>query len=155
MPPRAAGPAGRPSARQRSVHHLHAQASERPVAPADQAVRVTEVAETGPWPVFGTRLWAELWARGLGRPVQDRAVVAEGSDHLDQLVESDLRRPGVRLTRIRALAPAQQPLWTVATALFGEGSAPGVAWVQPLLPCCPVALLPCCAPGSRARWRRW
>jgi hypothetical protein len=103
------------------------------VAPADQAVRVTYVAETATWQAFGTQLWAELWARGLGRPVQDLAVVADGSDHIDQMVESDLRLPGVRLTRILDLAHAQQHLWTVAKALFGEGSAPGGAWVQPLL----------------------
>lgn len=129
----AAAPDGRPSARQRIVRHLHAQTPACPVAPADQAVRVSYVAETATWQDLGTRLWAELWARGLGRPVRDLAVVADGSEHIDQAVDSDLRLPGVQLTRILDLAPAQQHLWTVAKAAFGEGSAQANAWVQPQL----------------------
>ena len=117
-------------ARERIAHGLGAAAEA--VAPADQAVRVTYVAETGPWQDFGGRLWAELWARGLGRPVRDLAVVADGSDHIDQAVESELRLPGVQLTRILDLAHAQQHLWTTAKATFGEGTAAGTTWVTPL-----------------------
>jgi hypothetical protein len=126
-------PDGRSSARQRIVRHLHAHAPERRVAPTDQAVRVTYVAETDTWQAFGTRLWAELWARGLSRPVRDLAVVADGSDHIDQAVDSDLRLPAVHLTRILDLAHAQEHLWGVANARFGEGSTDGATWVQPLL----------------------
>lgn len=119
------------SARERIAHGLSAAAAT--VAPADQAVRVSYIAETGPWQDFGGRLWAELWARGLGRPVRDLAVVADGSDHIDQAVESDLRLPGVQLTRILDLAHAQQHLWTTAKAAFGEGTVAGTTWITPVL----------------------
>jgi hypothetical protein len=125
----AGGPAG---ARERIVRHLQRQQPPPLIAPADQAVHVSYVAETGPWQDFGGRLWAELWARGLGRPVQDLAVVADGSTHIDQAVDAELRVSGVQLTRILDLAHAHQHLWTVAHAAFGEGSAAGAAWVQPI-----------------------
>jgi hypothetical protein len=101
-----------------------------PPAPADQAAQVTYVAETGPWQTFGRRLWAELWARGLERPVTDLAVVADGADHIDQVVDADLRLPGVRLVRILDLAHAQQHLWAAGHAAFGAGTASGHAWAQ-------------------------
>lgn len=100
------------------------------LAAADRAVRVTYVAETGPWESFGTRLWAELWARGLNRPVSDLAVVAEGAAHIDQVVDTPLRLPEVRVTRILDLTHAQQHLWRVSNAAFGEWSAAGKEWVQ-------------------------
>jgi hypothetical protein len=100
------------------------------VAPADQAIRVTYVAETGPWEQFGPRLWGELWERGLGRPHGNLVVVADGSDHIDHVVDSELRVPGVHLTRILDIAHAQQHLWAVSHAAFGEGRAEGAAWVQ-------------------------
>lgn len=103
------------------------------VAAADQAARVTYVAETRSWEQFGPRLWAELSERGLGRLVQDLVVVADGSDHIDQAVDSELRLPGVHLTRILDIAHAQQHLWAVSHAAFGEGSVAGRVWVQPLL----------------------
>jgi hypothetical protein len=103
------------------------------VAAPDQATRVTYVAETRSWEQFGPRLWAELSERGLGRLVQDLVVVADGSDHIDQAVDSELRLPGVHLTRILDIAHAQQHLWAVSHAAFGEGSVTGRAWVQPLL----------------------
>jgi len=49
------------------------------LAAPDRAVRITYVAETGPWEAFGHRLWGERQARGLGRPVAALAVVADGS----------------------------------------------------------------------------
>ena len=103
------------------------------VAAPDQATRVTYVAETRSWEQFGPRLWAELSERGLGYLVQDLVVVADGSEHLDQAVDNELRLPGVHLTRILDIAHAQQHLWTVSHAPFGEGSVAGRAWVQPLL----------------------
>ena len=96
----------------------------------DQAKRVSYVAQTGPWEQFGQRLWAELWARGLGRPVKEVVVVADGADHIDHVVENELRLPHLRLTRILDIAHAQQHLWDVSKAAFGEGSAAGLAWVQ-------------------------
>jgi hypothetical protein len=103
------------------------------LAPADRASQVTYVVETGPWQAFGGRLWAELWARGLGRPVDDLAVVADGSDHIDQVVDAQLRLPGVRLVRILDLAHAQQHFWAASRAAFGEGDSAGVRWAQPPL----------------------
>jgi len=96
----------------------------------DQAKRVSYVAQTGPWDQFGQRLWAELWARGLGRPVREVVVVADGADHIDHVVESELRLPHLHLTRILDIAHAQQHLWAVSKAAFGDGSAAGLAWVQ-------------------------
>jgi hypothetical protein len=112
---------------------LGEEAPDLPVAPPDQAVRVTYVAETGPWEHLGPRLWGELWERGLLRSVQDLVVVADGSDHIDQVVDNDLRVPGIHVTRILDIAHAQQHLWAVSKGAFGEGNTAGVTWVQPLL----------------------
>src|SRR5215469_2907399 len=71
--------------------------------------------------------------RGLGSLEQDLVVGASGSDHIDQAVDSELRLPGLHLTRILDIAHAQQHLWAVSHAAFGEGSVAGRAWVQPLL----------------------
>jgi hypothetical protein len=38
---------------------------------------------------------------------QDVVVVADGSDHIDQLVENELRLPGLQLTRILDIAHAE------------------------------------------------
>jgi len=103
-------------------------ASER--AAPHQASRITDIAETGSWEQFGPRLWAELWERGLARLADDLAVVADGADHIDQAVNSELRLPGVRLTRILDIAHAQQHLWAVSHAAFGEGTVAGNSWVQ-------------------------
>jgi hypothetical protein len=119
--------------RTRITRWLSEQAPDLPIAPPDQAVRVTYVAETGPWERLGPRLWGELWERGLGRPVQDLIVVADGSEHIDQIVENDLRVPGMHLTRILDMAHAQQHLWAVSKSAFGEGNTAGVRWVKPLL----------------------
>lgn len=120
------------TARQRIVEAVQAHCAPQAVAvaPADRAVRM---AETDSWQTFGERLWGELWARGLGRPVGDLAVVADGSTPIDQAVDAELRLPGVQVTRILDLPHAQQHLWSVAKAAFGEGGARGAAWVQPLL----------------------
>ena len=104
------------------------------LAPVDQAVRITYVARTEAYAHFGEHLWAELRERGLGAPVTDLAVVADGSPHLDQVVDSELRLPGIQLTRILDLPHAQEHLWTVSKAVFGEGSPEGLRWIQaPLL----------------------
>jgi hypothetical protein len=100
------------------------------LAPVDQAVRITYVARTEAYAHFGEHLWAELRERGLGAPVIDLAVVADGSSHLDQVVDSELRLPGIQLTRILDLPHAQEHLWTVSKAVFGEGSPDGLRWVQ-------------------------
>ena len=100
--------------RSRLVRWLRTQEPAGPVAAPDQASHVTYVAETGPWEQFGSRLWAELWARGMGRLVQDVVVVADGSDHIDQVVDSELRLPGIHLTRILDMAHAQEkPLHSI------------------------------------------
>ncbi len=77
------------------------------IAAPDQAQQVTYVAQTGPWEQFGSRLWLELWERGLGRVRSELVVVADGSDHLDQVVNRELRLPGIHLTRILDLAHAR------------------------------------------------
>jgi hypothetical protein len=112
------------------------QATQAPgwtLAPPDQAVRISYVARTEPYERFGAFLWAELRERGLGAPVQDLAVVADGSPHLETVVESHLRLPDLQLTHILDLPHAQGQLWAASKALFGEGEA-GKRWVQaPLL----------------------
>jgi hypothetical protein len=65
------------------------------------------VAETGSWEQFGPRLWTELWERGLGRLACDLVVVADGADHIDQAIDSELRLPGIHLTRILDIAHAR------------------------------------------------
>lgn len=80
--------------RTRLLRWLREQDPAEPVVAPDQASHVTYVAETGPWEAFGSRLWAELWARGMGRLVQDVVVVADGSEHIEQVVDSELRLPG-------------------------------------------------------------
>lgn len=126
-----AAPGQAPGVRERIVQWLQErEPSGRPAPPADQATSVTYVAVTGPWQAFGPRLWAELWERGLGRPVTDLAVVADGSDHIDQVVDSELRLPGVQVTRLLDLPHAQEHLWTVSQAVFGEGNPAGLRWVQ-------------------------
>lgn len=131
-PPPAAGQ--RPPLRTRLQDWAARQAPNWTLAPADQAVRITYVARTEPYARFGECLWAELRERGLGAPVSDLAVVADGSPHLDTVVDAQLRLPGIRLTRILDLPHAQQQLWAVSKAVFGEGDCAGVRWVQaPLL----------------------
>ena len=72
--------------------------------------------------------------RGLGAPVQDLAVVADGSPHLERVVDSQLRLPGIHLTHLLDLPHAQHHLWSVSKAVFGEGTAASIRWVQaPLL----------------------
>lgn len=127
------GPSRHEPVRARLARWLREQQPPSSVAALDQATRVTSVAETRSWEQFGPRLWAELSQRGLGSLVQDLVVVADGSDHIDQVVDSELRLPGVHLTRILDIAHAQQHLWAVSNAAFGEGSAAGKTWVQPLL----------------------
>jgi hypothetical protein len=100
------------------------------LAPVDQAVRVTYVARTEPYARFGEFLWKELTERGLGAPVRDLAVVADGSSPLTQVVETHLRLPDLQMTRILDLPHAQQQLWALTKAVFGEGTPAGVRWVQ-------------------------
>ena len=57
-------------ARARVTRWLQEQDPEGVIAAPDQAKQVTYVAETGPWEQFGSRLWLELWERGLGRAVR-------------------------------------------------------------------------------------
>jgi hypothetical protein len=109
---------------------LHQEHPEADLPGPDQAKRVSYVAQTGPWEQFGQRLWAELWARGGGPPVKEVVVVADGADHIDQVVENELRLPHLHLTRLLDIAHAQQHLWEVSKVAFGEGSAAGLAWVQ-------------------------
>jgi hypothetical protein len=116
--------------RTRLVRWLREQDPAAPVAAPDQASDVTYVAETGPWEAFGSRLWSEMWARGMGRLVQDVVVVADGSDHIEQVVDNELRLPGIQVTRILDSAHAQQHLWAMSAAAFGESSAACRAWVQ-------------------------
>jgi hypothetical protein len=118
------------SVRTRLRRWVHEQSPEAVIAAPDQATRVTYVAQTGPWEQFGPRLWAELWERGLGRLVSDVVVVADGADHIDQVVDSELRLPNLQVTRILDIAHAQEHLWTVSKAAFGEESAAGQLWVQ-------------------------
>ena len=66
----------------------------------------------------------------MGRLAYDVVVVADGSDHIDQAVDDELRLPGIQLTRILDIAHAQQHLWAVSKAAFGEGTAAGRTWVQ-------------------------
>lgn len=100
------------------------------LAPADHARHITYVARTDPYTRFGEFVWAELRERGLGAPVTDLAVVADGSPHLDQVVDRELRLPGIHLTRILDLPHAQAHLWTVSKAVFGEGSPAGRRWIH-------------------------
>jgi hypothetical protein len=133
-PEPAAGAPQRPALRARLQAYQATHLPTWTLAPVDQAVRITYVARTEPYARFGECLWAELRERGLGAPVRDLAVVADGSPHLDAVVDSQLRLPGIRLTRILDLPHAQEQLWTVSKAVFGEGNAAGVRWVQaPLL----------------------
>jgi hypothetical protein len=98
-----------------------------------QALRISYVARTEPYDRFGEFLWAESRERGLGAPVRDLAVVADGSPHLETVVERQLRLPDLQLTHILDLPHAQGQLWAASQALFGEGEA-GKRWVQaPLL----------------------
>ncbi len=127
-------PDQRPPLRVRLQDWAARQAPTGTVAPADQAVRITYVARTESYARFGEFLWGELRDRGLGAPVTDLAVVADGSAHLDQLVDTQLRLPDLQLTRILDLPHGQQQIWAVSRAVFGEGSAAGQHWVQaPLL----------------------
>jgi hypothetical protein len=123
----------RPSLRTRLQAYQATHAPDWTLAPPDQAVRISYVARTEAYARFGECLWAELRERGLGAPVRDLAVVADGSPHLETVVESQMRLPGIRLTHILDLPHAQGQLWAVSKALFGEGEA-GKRWVQaPLL----------------------
>jgi hypothetical protein len=124
----------RPSVRRRLQAYQALHAPDWTLAPQDQAVRISYVVRTEAYAHFGACLWAELRERGLGAPVRDVAVVADGSPHLESVVDSQLRLPGIQLTRILDLPHAQQHLWAVSKAVFGEGATAGTRWVQaPLL----------------------
>jgi hypothetical protein len=116
--------------RTRLARWVAGQAPPPQIAAPDQATAVTYVVETGAWERFGPRLWAELWERGMRRLAHDVVVVADGSDHIDHVVDDELRLPGIQLTRILDIAHAQQHLWAVSKAGFGEGTAAGRTWVQ-------------------------
>jgi hypothetical protein len=129
-PARPRTPVQAPTVRERIGRWMRQHHPDLVVPPADHATQVSYVVETGPWQDFGMRLWAELWERGVGRPASDLAVVADGSEHIDQVVDREFRVPGVQVTRILDLPHAQEHLWTVSKAVFGEGNAAGVAWTQ-------------------------
>ncbi len=116
----------RPPLRRRVQEWATTQSPEWTLAPVDQAVRVTYVARTEPYARFGDFLWKELTERGLGAPVRDLAVVADGSSHLDQVVDTQLRLPDLQATRILDVPHAQQQLWTLSKAVFGDGAPAGV-----------------------------
>ncbi len=92
------GPVGRgrqpPTACERNARWVREQAPEALVAPADRAVRLSYVAQTGPWQELGARL------------------------------------PRLQVTRILDLPHAQEHLWTVSRAVFGEANSAGSAWAQ-------------------------
>lgn len=123
-------PLAQVSVRTRLGRWLREQEPTELVAAPDQAIRVTYVAETSAWEHLGPRRWLELWERGRLRPVRDLVVVADGSDPSDQVVDDDLRLPGIQLTRMLASAHAQEQLWAVSNVAFGQGSTAGAAWVQ-------------------------
>ena len=75
---------------------------------------------------FGAYLWADLHERGLGASVRDLAMVADGSLHLDQGVDTPLRLPGIRLTRILDLPHAQQQRWAVSKESRVPGEPPSI-----------------------------
>jgi hypothetical protein len=123
-------PGHRPPLRQRLQDWLATPTSTETMLLADHAVRITYVAQTGSYAQFGQALWAELYERGVGTTVSDLAVVADGSPHLDGVVDRELRVPGVQVTRILDQPHAQAHLWAVSKTVFGEGSPAGVRWVQ-------------------------
>lgn len=129
-PQEALVPEDRPLLRHRVQEWAATQTPRWTLAPVDHAVRVTYVASTKPYARFGEFLWKELVDRGLGTPVRDLAVVADGSPHLDTVVDTQLRLPDLQVTRILDLPHAQQQLWALTKAIFGEGAAAGVRWVQ-------------------------
>lgn len=130
LPAAGATAAERPTVRRRVQDWATTALPGWALAPVDQAVRVTYVARTEPYARFGEFLWGELTERGLGTPVTDLAVVADGASHLTQVVDTQLRVPDVQVTRILDLPHAQQQLWALAKAAFGEGSPASVRWVQ-------------------------
>jgi len=131
VPPRPpADAAERPPLRQRVQEWATRHTPGWALAPVDQAVRVTYVARTEPYARFGAFLWKELLERGLGAHVQDLAVVADGSPHLSQVVDTQLRLPDLHVTRILDLPHAQQQLWALTKTVFGDGAPAGVRWVQ-------------------------
>jgi hypothetical protein len=128
--PRQTGPEERPAVRQRVQEWAASQTPGWTLAPVDQAVRVTYVARTEPYARFGEVLWKELVERGLGTTVTDLAVLADGSGHLSQVVDTHLRLPDLRVTQILDLPHGQQHLWALSKVAFGDGASAGVRWVQ-------------------------
>jgi hypothetical protein len=134
-PEKAALPAGEvateePPLRRRVAAWAATQTPGGTLAPVDEAVRVSYVARTEPYARFGEFLWKELTERGLGAPVTDLAVVADGLAHLSQVVDSPLRLPELQVTQILDLPHGQQQLWMLTKTAFGDGVPAGVRWVQ-------------------------
>ena len=113
----------RPPLRRRVQAWATTQTPSWTLAPVDQAVRVTYVARTEPYARFGEFLWKELTERGVGAPVTDLAVVADGSSHLTQVVDTQLRLPDLQVTRILDLPHAQQQLWALTKSGLRRGHA--------------------------------
>lgn len=82
------------------------------------------VTHTGSWDTLGPRVWAEAWERGAAHPIRELAVVADGADPIDTLVETHGEHSGVQVTRILDLRHAQEPVWTVGRAAYGLGPDP-------------------------------
>lgn len=99
------------------------------VPPTDTAQAISYVIGTATWQAFGPHLLTELWARGLRRPVTEVVVVADGAPPIDEIVETQLRQPGVHLTRILDYPHAVQHLWVVAR-LACKPDSERVAWMQ-------------------------
>lgn len=82
---------------------------------------------------FWWRVYVEAQRRGLGTAaVRTVVVVGDGALWIWERAGAFLGLPGVEVVEIVDIFHAYGYLWAVGNALFGAGSLPAAAWVEPL-----------------------
>jgi len=83
--------------------------------------------------LFWYRVYVAACQRGLGGPELALVVVlGDGADWIWRYAWQFLGRRGVEVVEIVDIFHAWGHLWKVANTVFGAGTAPAAAWVEPL-----------------------
>lgn len=83
--------------------------------------------------LFWYRVYVAACQRGLGGPeLALVAVLGDGADWIWRYAWQLLGQRGVEVVEIVDIFHAWGHLWKVANAVFGAGTAPAAAWVEPL-----------------------
>ncbi|MGQ9854718.1 MAG: ISKra4 family transposase [Candidatus Oleimicrobiaceae bacterium] len=82
---------------------------------------------------FWWRVYVDACRHGLGSLALTMVVVlGDGADWIWRYARSFLGLPGIELVEIVDIYHAFEHLWSVANAVYGEGSVQAMVWVEPL-----------------------